>query len=175
MHFSAAPWQRQAPPTILRMNSPRLRLLCCLAVPLLAACGTEPSKMVAEVPPPTYTCCEDLDVDKPYHPGHSLTVRWTVESPDEPGSTSPQVELAARLTGPYGTVDDLKTASTVPGLVTFEAAPVRPVGTPGERPVSTIAIGADAEPGFYELTTSVIGDGNTTTSGSSIVQVAPKP
>ncbi|MFC0100984.1 hypothetical protein ACFFKH_26140 [Micromonospora marina] len=154
------------------MNSPRLRLLCCLAVPLLAACGTGPSEVAAA--PPTYTCCEALDVDRPYQPGQTLTVHWTVEFPDEPSSTSPQVELAARLTGPYGTVDDLKAASTVPGLVTFEAAPVRPVGAPGERPVSTIAIGADAEPGFYDLTTSVIGDGNTTTSGSSIVQVTPK-
>ncbi|WP_435123066.1 hypothetical protein [Micromonospora tulbaghiae] len=156
------------------MNSPRLRLLGCLAVPLLAACGTEPSE-VAPAPPPTYACCEALDIDKPYQPGQTLTVRWTVQSPDEPGSTSPQVELAARLTGPFGTVDDLKAATAVPGLVTFTAAPVRPTGTPGERPVSTIVIGPDAQPGFYDLTTSVIGEGNTTTSGSSIVQVAPKP
>ncbi|MEU2702391.1 hypothetical protein [Micromonospora aurantiaca (nom. illeg.)] len=156
------------------MKSPRLRLLSCLAVPLLAACGAEPSEMVAEVPP-TYTCCEDLDVDKPYQPGQTLTVHWTVESPDEPGSASPQVELAARLTGPFGTVDDLKAASAVPGLVTFTATPVRPTGTPGERPASTIVIGPDAEPGFYDLATSVVGDGNTTTSGSSIIQVAPKP
>lgn len=157
------------------MNSPRLCLLSCLVVPLLAACGAEPSEMVAEVPPPAYTCCEDLDVDRPYHPGQTLTVRWTVESPDEPGSTSPQVELTAHLTGPYGTVDDLKAASAVAGLVTFTATPVRPAGTPGERPVSTIVIGPDAEPGFYDLVTSVVGDGNTTTSGSSIIQVAPKP
>lgn len=157
------------------MNSPRLRLLSCLVVPLLAACGAEPSEMVAEVPPSAYTCCEDLDVDRPYQAGQTLTVRWTVESPDEPGSTSPQVELTAHLTGPYGTVDDLKAASAVAGLVTFTATPVRPAGTPGERPVSTIVIGPDAEPGFYDLVTSVVGDGNTTTSGSSIIQVAPKP
>ncbi|MBU8856446.1 hypothetical protein KSK32_04125 [Micromonospora sp. WMMB482] len=125
--------------------------------------------------PPTYTCCEALDVDRPYQPGQTLTVHWTVESPDEPSSTSPQVELAARLTGPYGTVDDLKAASTVPGLVTFSAAPVRPAGTPGERPVSTIVIGSAARPGFYDLVTSVIDGGSTTTGGSSIVQVVPKP
>ncbi|MEU7794234.1 hypothetical protein AB0B11_12465 [Micromonospora tulbaghiae] len=157
------------------MNSPRLRLLSCLAVPLLAACGAEPSGTVAEVPPPAYTCCQDLDVDRPYQPGQTLTVQWTVESPDEPGSTSPQVELTARLTGPYGTVDDLKAASAAPGLVTFTATPVRPTGNPGERPASTIAIGPAAKPGFYDLVTSVIGDGNTTASGSSIIQVAPKP
>ncbi|WP_244933228.1 hypothetical protein [Micromonospora tulbaghiae] len=157
------------------MNSPRLRLLSCLAVPLLAACGTEPSGTVAEVPPPAYTCCQDLDVDRPYQPGQTLTVQWTVKSPDEPGSTSPQVELTARLTGLYGTVDDLKAASAAPGLVTFTATPVRPSGTPGERSASTIVIGPAAKPGFYDLVTSVIGDGNTTASGSSIIQVAPKP
>ncbi|MEU7172821.1 hypothetical protein ABZ949_15215 [Micromonospora tulbaghiae] len=157
------------------MNSPHLRLLSCLAVPLLAACGAEPSETVAEVPPPAYTCCQDLDVDRPYQPGQTLTVQWTVESPDEPGSISPQVELTARLTGPYGKVDDLKAASAAPGLVTFTATPVRPSGTPGERPASTIVIGSDAKPGFYDLLTSVIGDGNTTASGSSIIQVAPKP
>ncbi|MER5607651.1 hypothetical protein AB0F93_07540 [Micromonospora tulbaghiae] len=157
------------------MNSPRLRLLSCLAVPLLAACGAEPSEMAEEVPPPAYTCCEDLDVDKPYHPGQTLTVRWTVHSSDEPGSTSQPVELAAQLTGPFGTVDDLKAASAAPGLVTFTATPVRPTGNPGERPASTIAIGPAAKPGFYDLVTSVIGDGNTTASGSSIIQVAPKP
>ncbi|MFI7305412.1 hypothetical protein ACIBM8_19540 [Micromonospora aurantiaca] len=151
------------------MNSPRLRLLFCLAVPLLAACGAEPSEMVAEVPPPAYTCCEDLDVDKPYHPGQTLTVQWTVE----PGSTSSQAELTAQLTGPYGTVDDLKAALAVPGLVTFTATPVRPAAGSGERPVSTIVIGPDAKPGFYDLVTSVVGDGNAITSGSSIIQVAP--
>ena len=130
--------------------------------------------MVAEVPPPAYTCCEDLDVDKPYHPGQTLTVRWTVHSSDEPGSTSSQVELAAQLTGPFGTVDDLKAASAAPGLVTFTATPVRPAAGSGERPVSTIVIGRDAKPGFYDLVTSVVGDGDTTTSGSSIIQVAPK-
>ncbi|MGY4909168.1 hypothetical protein [Micromonospora aurantiaca (nom. illeg.)] len=150
------------------MNSPRLRLLFCLAVPLLAACGAEPSETV---PPPTYTCCADLDVDKPYHPGQTLSVQWTVE----PGSTSPQVELTAQLTGPYGTVDDLKAASAGPGLVTFTATPIQPTGTPGERPASTIVIGPDAKPGFYDLVTSVVGDGNAITSGSSIIQVAPKP
>lgn len=147
------------------MNSPRRRLLSCLVVPLLAACGAEPSETV---PPPAYTCCADLDVDKPYHPGQTLTVRWTVE----PGSTSSQVELTAHLTGPYGTVDDLKAASAVPGLVTFTAIPVRPAADSGERPVSTIVIGPDAEPGFYDLVTSVMDGGNATSSGSSVVQVA---
>ncbi|MET7748691.1 hypothetical protein [Micromonospora sp. NPDC005367] len=105
-------------------------------------------------------------------------MRWIVEAPDEPGGAPPQVELTARLTGPFATVGDIKAATEAtpdaPGLVTFTAAPVRPSGTPDERPVSTIAIGPEAEPGYYNLVTSVAGDDNTT-SGGSIVRVVPKP
>lgn len=43
-----------------------------------------------------------------------------------------------------------------------------------ERPVSTIVIGPEAEPGYYDLVTSVIGDGNTATCGGSIVRVEPR-
>ncbi|MFG3701198.1 hypothetical protein ACGF5C_25295 [Micromonospora sp. NPDC047620] len=159
------------------MNASRVLLLTCLVTPLLAACGAEPSGPVAAVPV-TYTCCEAQDVDRLYQPGQTLTVHWTVESPGEPGATPPQVELTARLTGPFATVGDLKdaTAATpaVPGLVTFAAAPVRPSGTPDERPVSTIVIGPDAKPGYYNLVTSVVGD-NTASGGGSIVRVAPRP
>ncbi|MBM0258105.1 hypothetical protein JNW89_16060 [Micromonospora sp. 4G55] len=127
----------------------------------------------------TYSCCEAQDVDRPYQPGQTLTVHWTVESPDEPGRTPPQVELTARLTGPFATVGDLKAATegtpNVPRLVTLAAAPVRPSGTPDERPVSTVAIGSDAKPGYYNLVTSVVDGGNTASGGGSIVQVVPKP
>ncbi|MBM0235877.1 hypothetical protein JNW88_00040 [Micromonospora sp. ATA32] len=130
--------------------------------------------MAAE--PVTYTCCEAGDVDRLYQPGQTLTVHWTVESPD-PGATPPQVELTARLTGPFATIDDLKAAAedthAVSGLATFAAAPVRPSGTPDERPVSTIVIGPEAKPGYYNLITSVIGDDDTA-SGASIVRVVPR-
>ncbi|MCZ7438130.1 hypothetical protein O7598_17100 [Micromonospora sp. WMMC241] len=159
------------------MNVTRVRLLACVVIPLLAACDAEPSspETAASV---TYSCCEAQDVDKPYQPGQTLTVHWTVEPSDEPGGTPPQVELTARLTGPFATVGDLKAATegtpSVPGLVTFAAAPVRPSGTPDERPVSTLVIDPDAKPGYYNLVTSVV-DGGSTAGGDSIVQVVPKP
>jgi hypothetical protein len=159
------------------MNVLRVRLLACLVVPLLAACGAEPSGPVGEAPV-TYSCCADLDVDRPYQPGQTLTVHWTVEPSDHPGGTVPQVELTARLTGPFATVGDLKAATegaqTASGLVTFAAAPVRPSGTPDERPVSTIVIGQEAEPGYFHLVTSLVDDDNTASGGASIVQVVPR-
>ncbi|NYF56518.1 hypothetical protein [Micromonospora purpureochromogenes] len=160
------------------MNVTRVRLLTCMVMPLLAACGTEPSGPVEGIPV-TYTCCEARDIDRLYQPGQTLTVHWTVESPEEPGGTPPQVELAASLTGPFATVGDLKAATegtpTVPGLLTFTAAPVRPSGMPDERPVSTIVIAPDTKPGYYNLVTSVVGDDNTASGGGHIVRVVPKP
>ncbi|MEU4777768.1 hypothetical protein [Micromonospora sp. NPDC023633] len=160
------------------MSVSRVRLLTCLVMPLLAACATEPSGP-ATTASVIYTCCEAPDVDRLYQPGQTLTLHWTVESPEEPGRTPPQVELTARLTGPFATVGDVKAATegtpTVPGLVTFTATPVRPSGMPDERPLSTIVIGPDAKPGYYNLVTSVVGDDNTASSGGSIVRVAPKP
>ncbi|MGN9813650.1 hypothetical protein ACTMSW_30415 [Micromonospora sp. BQ11] len=160
------------------MSVPRVRLLTCLVVPLLTACATEPSGP-ATTASVTYTCCEAPDIDRVYQPDQTLTVHWTVVSPEEPGGAPPHVELTAHLTGPFATEGDLKAATerttTVPGLVTFTAAPVRPSGMPDERPLSTIVIGPDAKPGYYNLVTSVVGDDNTARSGSSIVRVAAKP
>ncbi|MGR6318306.1 hypothetical protein Q2K19_01280 [Micromonospora soli] len=158
------------------MKASLVRLLACVVVPFLAACGPEPSGPVA-AGPVTYTCCAASEVDRLYRPGQTVTLHWSVEAPDEPGpATPPRVELTALLTGPFATVDELKIATTdtrtVPGLVTFAAAPVRPSGAPGERPVSTIAIGSDARPGYYHLATSVIGDGGTA-GGASVVRLVP--
>ncbi|MGC4815186.1 hypothetical protein ACLQ29_32135 [Micromonospora sp. DT228] len=172
-------WRRG--PTILRMKMRWVPLLACLVMPLLAACDADPADPAGPVTATsvTYSCCEARDVDRPYQPGQTLTVHWAVESPDEPGGTPPQVELTARLTGPFAAVGDLKAATegtpTVPGLVTFAAAPVRPSGTPDERPISTIVIAADAKPGYYNLVTAVVGGDNTASGGGSVVRVVPRP
>ncbi|MEV0156650.1 hypothetical protein AB0H57_23380 [Micromonospora sp. NPDC050686] len=160
------------------MNVSRVRLLTCVVLPLLTACGTEPAGSVP-APAVTYTCCPAEDVDKLYRPGQTLTAHWAVESAEQPGGTPPQVELTAHLTGPFATVADVKAAAegvpAVAGLVTFTAAPVRPSGRADERPVSTIVIGPDAKPGYYNLVTAV-GDGdNAASGGESIVRVVPSP
>ncbi|MDG4795758.1 hypothetical protein [Micromonospora sp. WMMD1082] len=158
------------------MRVSRAWLLACLVLPFLAACVIAPTESVAP-PSVTYTCCTDEDVNTPYEPGQTLTVHWIVEHSPEPGGVPPQVELTAHLTGPYATVEALKSAIVaardIPGVVTFAAAPVRPAGTPDEQPVSPITIPGEAQPGYYNLTTSVV-DGDHTASGSSIVQVVSR-
>jgi hypothetical protein len=124
-----------------------------------------------------YTCCGATDVEKLYEPGETLTVQWTVKAPDGPVVAPPQVELTARLTGPYDTVDKLKTSEAdtkaAAGDVAFAAAPIRPAGTPDERPVSKMVISPAAEPGYYNLITSVRQD-HSTSSGASIIRVVAK-
>ncbi|BEL09466.1 hypothetical protein Q0Z83_076570 [Actinoplanes sichuanensis] len=156
------------------MPSHRFLPLCIAAAALLVACDSGASETVDDRSGVTYTCCSAEDVDRPYRPGQTLLVHWTAESPAAPVTDSPQVELTARLTGPYATVDELKTAigerGDDAGKVTFEAQPLRPTGTPGEQPVSSIPISSDARPGFYNLTTAENQAGRTA-SGGSIIRV----
>ncbi|HEV7710632.1 MAG TPA: hypothetical protein VGP16_20730 [Asanoa sp.] len=140
-----------------------------LALASLTACTAEPSTPPAVTV--TYTCCVATDVETPYQPGQTMTVHWIVQTPEEPVSGPPQVELTASLTGPYASADDLKGGAA--GAATYTAAPVRPSGAPDEQPVSTIVIGADAQPGLYNLVTSANQDG-ATSGGSSVVRVDPK-
>ncbi|GAB1643775.1 hypothetical protein [Krasilnikovia sp. MM14-A1259] len=147
------------------------------AVALLAACDPGTSDKAGDAVTParvTYTCCSAKDVDPPYRPGQTMSVHWKAAPPDGPSAGAPQVELTARLTGPYASVDGLKAATEdlqgAAGDVTFTAPAIRPSGTPGEQPVSTILIDADARPGYYDLITSVK-QGGTSNSGASVIQV----
>ncbi|MEU8184581.1 hypothetical protein AB0B85_21290 [Micromonospora sp. NPDC049044] len=113
-----------------------------------------------------------------YQPGQAMTVHWIVKPGTDPAAKAAQVELTARLTGPYGDASELKSAAggtTRPGSaeVTFEAQPVRPSGAAGERPVSVIPIAVEALPGYYNLTFAVQ-QGGATVGGASIVRVAPR-
>ncbi|MBB4751376.1 hypothetical protein [Actinoplanes lobatus] len=122
----------------------------------------------------TYSCCSAEDVDTLYRPGQTMSVHWMVEAPNGPATDAPPVELTARLSGPYATVEELKAAEgdlrNPAGDVTFTAPPIRPTGTPGEQPVSSIPISADARPGYYYLITSE-NQGGGSVSGGSIIRV----
>jgi hypothetical protein len=164
--------------TISRVKTPRIVLFAAVVLVPVAACDAQPSQSdaVAQV---TYSCCEAGDVDTLYQPGQTLTIHWMVNRSDEPDATPLPVELAARLTGPFATVEALKAVTDdsqpAPGLATFAATAVRPSGLPGERPVSTIAIGPAAAPGYYNLHTSVTGlNERDEVGGASIVQVRPR-
>ncbi|GGM56393.1 hypothetical protein ACFFX1_29475 [Dactylosporangium sucinum] len=140
----------------------------------MASCTATPSIPTGTAT--TYTCCEAADIDRDYQPGQTLTVHWTVVPGTlTAGGPAHEVELNARLTGPYATVSDLKTASgnDLEGGSTFTADPVRPSGQAGEQPVSSILIPLTAAAGYYDLITSVSGPPGSY-GGASIIRVIPK-
>lgn len=156
------------------MRLGRLLLVACAALPLLAACYADPATPAAT--PPGYSCCTALDVATHYRPGQTLTLQWTVVPGKGRPPIAPQAELTARLTGPYPDSIVLKAATSdrnSAGEVTYPAAPIRPTGAVDERPVSVIRIGADAQPGLYNLAWSASESGGTV-SGASIIQVVAK-
>lgn len=121
-----------------------------------------------------YTCCAAADVNRDYEPGQTLTIHWIVAPGKLSRDSSPrQIELNARLTGPYATVGDLKAAGDLAGELTFAAPPVRPSGQAGEQPVSSILIPPSAPAGYYNLVTSVTAPAGTT-SGATVIRVISK-
>ncbi|MGW3855802.1 hypothetical protein [Micromonospora arida] len=159
------------------MKTCRFVAAACLALLVATGCGSGRSTSAAGTPT-TYTCCDGQDVDTVYQPGQEMTVHWIVQPGTDPAAKPAQVELTARLTGPYGDISELKsaaggTARPALGEVTFEAQPVRPSGAAGERPVSVIRIPEDAPPGSYNLIFAV-DEGGGIVSGASVVRVAPE-
>lgn len=108
-----------------------------------------------------------------------MTIRWTVvpAAPDT-GTPATNATLTARLTGPYATVADLKTAGSpgqvAAGAFTVTADPVRPNGHAGEQPVSVIQIPPTAPAGLYNLTHAVDQPGGSA-GGSTVIRVTAPP
>lgn len=144
---------------------------------MLASCTAATSTTSSEAGT-SYSCCEAADINRDYQPGDTLAIHWIV-IPGSLRSDSPtrELELNARLAGPYSTVSDLKDANgdgqDLAAGFTLTAAPVRPSGQPGEQPVSLVVIPLTAVPGFYNLTTSV-GRPGFSVGGAAIIRVISK-
>lgn len=162
---------------LMLMNACRRVAVACLALLVTSGCGYWRSSTAAGTPT-TYTCCDGEDVNTVYQPGQEMTIHWIVRPGTDPAAKPAEVELTARLTGPYGSASELKSAGggrarPALGEVTFDAQPVRPSGAAGDRPVSVIPIAEDALPGYYNLIFAVH-QGGGGVSGASVVRVAPK-
>jgi hypothetical protein len=155
--------------TILGMSRVPPIIAASLALSGLVGCATTGSRPATGGT--SYTCCAAKNVDTLYHPGDTLTVHWIVRPSDAGTRNSVPVELTAVLTGSFGSVDALKAGAS--GSVRYAAAPIHPTGSPGEQPVSTIVIGSDAPPGYYNLATAAT-QGGGSAGGASIVRVVPK-
>lgn len=116
-----------------------------------------------------YTCCSDSDVAQLVRPGGTFVVHWMVK----PSAGDAQIQiLGARLTGPYASVDALKSGSV--SAPSYPATAITLSGAPGSAPVSVIHVPADAKPGLYQLiSTTAFPVTHDTGGGSSVVTIAP--
>ena len=133
------------------------------------------------------TCCTRADIDRPWQPGTTVELHWTVELNsfnvpdrvfDKFENPTHKVSITAFLSGPYsdpaavnqamqpGSAGDIQ-AATVQGSVTTLDDRTRPSTTP----VTTFVLPADLPPGYYDLTL-LWQDGNGGTGDSrNIVRV----
>ena len=125
----------------------------------------------------TYSCCSASLVDTTYHPGEVMDVRW-IRSVDSP-ATSPRVIilLSARLSGPFASVEGLKSSMTASphALRAVDVASLvrRVSNTSGASPVTRLRIPATASPGYYNLSFTIGSSPRSVVmSAASIVRVA---
>ena len=139
--------------------------------------------------PYTLTCCAQADINRPWQPGTTVDLHWTVESESESGASvfdrvfdkfenpSHKVFIRAFLSGPYSDLAGLKQIirtcpcaagdRSVNGSVIAMDDRTRPTTTP----VTIFVLPADLPPGYYDLTL-IWQDGNGGTGDSrNIVRV----
>ncbi|MDQ6856663.1 MAG: hypothetical protein M3Z57_06275 [Candidatus Dormibacteraeota bacterium] len=149
-----------------------MRVVNCAVAGLLAGVGLAgcSSAPLATFTRYQYTCCDAADVVSVWHPGQTLTVHWTAHSVVTTDSTTRTVSLTVALRGPYRDVNSLKQGGDA--STSLAGAPLTASdGTPSS-PVSVIVLPPSLATGFYNLTETVSSTSGSS-SGSSVVQVAP--
>ena len=124
----------------------------------------------------TYACCTELTAITVWHPGQQLTLHWTPIASTTTEASPTTVVLQLTLTGPFNTVDQLKTATAANekprGVRTIKAAPVTVTDQAGGTPVSELDLPTDLPSGYYNLDAETA-SGNVSAGGGVVVQVAP--
>ena len=92
---------------------------------LLVACGEQPALYGTH----SYTCCTENTGNLTWHAGQSLALHWQPTPPVRTTDPNPhQIVLSLSLTGPFGSVDALKQATSQglkpTGVRTVDAAPM---------------------------------------------------
>jgi hypothetical protein len=136
--------------------------------------GSLSSILQGSGPAYSYTCCSASVMNTIYHPGSVITVHWirsTTTSNQAPPAT---IKLSLRLSGPYRTVNLLKTDSLGAhprlGRTNSSARDIDVLNTAADHPISILRIPADAGTGYYNLTMTT-GSNSLTVSGSGVIRV----
>ena len=140
--------------------------------------------------PYSLTCCTQADINRPWQPGTTVDLHWTVESEsvanlldrvfDKFENPTHKVSITAFLSGPYSDLAGLKLAimtgaptgdhppeATVHGSVIAMDDRTRPSTTP----VTTFVLPADLPPGYYDLTLLWVDQNGGTGDSTNIVRV----
>lgn len=125
----------------------------------------------------TYSCCSAILVDTVYHPGGVVVLRWRRDVAPPGANGRGDYLLSARLSGPFPSVEELKT--TIAGSPNAHvalnlASPVTRVSnTSGASPVTRLRVPTTAAPGYYNLSITIGSSPRSVVmSAASIVRVA---
>ena len=143
---------------------------------LLAACSPSSSVNAITYPAYSYACCTEITAITIWQPGQHVTLHWMAQPSKTTDVTPHAVVLSLTLTGPFSTVDQLKSAMTggskPPGVRTISAPDVRVTQFTGGTPASELDLPASLPPGYYNLDT-VTASGGSSAGGGAIIQIAP--
>jgi len=122
----------------------RIPMLTATVVLSTVACSSEAPTSVVKQATFSYTCCASADIDRVYHPGDVMTVHWIVQNEAPTSATqSTQIDLSAKLSGPYADVSSLKQreigATSIAAATSISAAPIVTSDWAGGAPTSKAA------------------------------------
>ena len=152
-----------------------VRFMAVAACLLLAACSSAPVTSGESYQTYAYNCCAEISEITVWHPGEHLTLHWQSQANGTTTVSTPQtVKLRLTLTGPFSTVDALKTAITshrIPtGVRSIDAETPAVSDRTGGTPASELNLPADLAPGYYNLEQSE-SIGANSVSGGVVVAV----
>jgi hypothetical protein len=144
---------------------------------LLTACAAAASTNTVRYPAYTYSCCTEVSASEiVWHPGQHLSLHWQPQPTTTNEATPYAVVLTLTLTGPFTTVEQLKTAMSQnrkPSGVRTVAAPVVTVtDQTGGSPASELDLPPDLPGGYYNLSTG-IASGGSSAGGGAVIQILP--
>lgn len=142
---------------------------------LLVACSSTTNSVVT-YKAYTYSCCVELTPLTTWNPGERLTLHWQSRPTTTTNATAESVILRLKLTGPFTTIDQLKSAITknhLPvGVRTIDTAAVTVSDRSGGSPASELDLPIDLAPGYYNLDAENASVGSAVVSGA-VVRIQP--
>lgn len=143
---------------------------------VLTSCSPSSSVSTVSYPAYTYTCCAEITAITIWQPGQHVTLHWTSQLTKTTDVTPHAISLRLTLTGPFGTVAQLKTAissgSRPAGVRSISAPDLSVTDFTGGTPASELDLPANLPPGYYNLDT-VTASGGSSAGGGAIIQIAP--